>query len=304
MKPQGTGLRPAPENKGTADLVPGGTIVTVTGQKGNWLRIVLDDGREGFSQRFLLDPVVGTPGPAAQAAQVAQAPEATEVELAVWNSVKDTTLPAELEAYLAIYPNGVFAPLARIRLGALRGTPNAEAAARDKRRVTGRPKRRVTGRPKRRVTGRQDWPRARLAFSQGKFVIADFEIGTIQNMHLDNYRLTGPAQSAFISHYRVRDGQIWVDGIDDIRVAVEILNSTYSVNFSPSDIERRNNGYGRAYLGFAVIDSWYCGFLVQDFDNDTERIYGEVCIGAQASAPQKSVLAGDVREMVDGIRRP
>ncbi len=160
VKPQGTGLRPAPENKGTADLVPGGTIVTVTGQKGNWLRIVLDDGREGFSQRFLLDPVVGTPGPAAQAAQVAQAPEATEVELAVWNSVKDTTLPAELEAYLAIYPNGVFAPLARIRLGALRGTPNAEAAAkrrvtgRLKRRVTGRPKRRVTGKPKRRVTGR------------------------------------------------------------------------------------------------------------------------------------------------------
>ena len=31
----------------------------------------------------------------------------------------------------------------------------------------------------------------------------------IQNMHLDNYRLTGPAQSAFISHYRVRDGQIF-----------------------------------------------------------------------------------------------
>ena len=238
-----------------------------------------------------MDPVVETPGPAAQAAQVAQAPAATEVELAVWNSVKDTTLPAELEAYLAIYPNGVFAPLARIRLEALRGTPNAEAAAQ-------------AAREQEAQAGKQDWPRARLAFSQGKFVIADFEIGTIQNMHLDNYRLTGPAQSAFISHYRVRDGQIWVDGIDDIRVAVEILNSTYSFNFSPSDIERRNNGYGRAYLGFAVIDSWYCGFLVQDFDNDTERIYGEVCIGAQASAAQKSVLAGDVREMVDGIRRP
>ena len=270
-----------------------------------------------------MDPVVGTPGPAAQAAQVAQAPEATEVELAVWNSVKDTTLPAELEAYLAIYPNGVFAPLARIRLGALRGTPNAEAAAqaardreaqaardreaqaaRDREAQAARDREAQAARDREAQAGKQDWPRARLAFSQGKFVIADFEIGTIQNMHLDNYRLTGPAQSAFISHYRVRDGQIWVDGIDDIRVAVEILNSTYSVNFSPSDIERRNNGYGRAYLGFAVIDSWYCGFLVQDFDNDTERIYGEVCIGAQASAPQKSVLAGDVREMVDGIRRP
>ena len=103
---------------------------------------------------------------------------------------------------------------------------------------------------------------------------------------------------------QVRDGQIWVDGIDRIGVAVEILNSTYGVNFSPSDIERRSNSYGRAYLGFVVIDSWYCGFFVEDFDNDTERIYGEVCIGAQASAAQKSVFAGDVREMVDGIGRP
>ena len=191
--------------------------------------------------------------------------------------------------------------------GALRGTPNAEAAAqaaRDREAQAARDREAQAARDREAQAGKQDWPRARLAFSQGKFVIADFEIGTIQNMHLDNYRLTGPAQSAFISHYRVRDGQIWVDGIDDIRVAVEILNSTYSVNFSPSDIERRNNGYGRAYFGFAVIDSWYCGFLVQDFDNDTERIYGEVCIGAQASAAQKSVLAGDVREMVDGIRRP
>jgi hypothetical protein len=62
--------------------------------------------------------------------QVAQAaPTADEVELAVWNSVKDTTFPAELGAYLAIYPNGIFAPLARIRLEAMLGaTPEAQAA--------------------------------------------------------------------------------------------------------------------------------------------------------------------------------
>ncbi|MBT5860358.1 MAG: hypothetical protein HOH89_04315, partial [Alphaproteobacteria bacterium] len=128
VKPQGTGLRLAPENKGPTEVIPGGTNVAVTGQVGNWYRVVLDDGREGFTQRFLLDPVAETL--AAPAAQLAQAPAADEVELAVWNSVKDTTFPAELEAYLAIYPNGIFAPLARIRLAALQAaTPEAEAAA-------------------------------------------------------------------------------------------------------------------------------------------------------------------------------
>jgi TPR repeat protein len=55
-------------------------------------------------------------GPApAQQAQRAQA-----AEIAFWQSVRDSGNPCELEAYLAAYPRGVFAPLASIRLRALR----------------------------------------------------------------------------------------------------------------------------------------------------------------------------------------
>jgi len=46
-------------------------------------------------------------------------PDAAEIEF--WRSVKETAIPAELEAYLKAYPEGQFAPLARIRLKALTG---------------------------------------------------------------------------------------------------------------------------------------------------------------------------------------
>ncbi len=59
----------------------------------------------------LSDPVP-TPGDAAQA---------SAMELEFWQSVKAAEDPAELEAYLKAYPNGQFAPLARIRLGKLKG---------------------------------------------------------------------------------------------------------------------------------------------------------------------------------------
>ena len=44
-------------------------------------------------------------------------------ETVFWQSVADSTNPAELEAYLARWPDGVYAPLARIRLEALRDPP-------------------------------------------------------------------------------------------------------------------------------------------------------------------------------------
>lgn len=43
-------------------------------------------------------------------------------EIAFWDSVKDSKNPAELQAYLQAYPQGKFAALARIRIGALGGT--------------------------------------------------------------------------------------------------------------------------------------------------------------------------------------
>jgi len=41
-------------------------------------------------------------------------------EIAFWNSVRSTTNPLELEAYLIAYPNGRFAPLAKVRLKVLK----------------------------------------------------------------------------------------------------------------------------------------------------------------------------------------
>lgn len=46
--------------------------------------------------------------------------QATSAELTFWESVRDSEDPREIEAYLNAYPNGQFAPLARIRLNKLK----------------------------------------------------------------------------------------------------------------------------------------------------------------------------------------
>jgi len=46
--------------------------------------------------------------------------QAEQAEIAFWNSIAGSKTPAEFEAYLTAYPNGTFAPLARIRLKALK----------------------------------------------------------------------------------------------------------------------------------------------------------------------------------------
>lgn len=42
-------------------------------------------------------------------------------EVAFWNSIKDSKNPAEYQAYLQAFPNGIFAPLARLRVQQLGG---------------------------------------------------------------------------------------------------------------------------------------------------------------------------------------
>ena len=59
-------------------------------------------------------------GLAAEPTPVGLVPAASETELVFWNSVKDSTSLADFEAYLASFPNGVFAALARNRLAALK----------------------------------------------------------------------------------------------------------------------------------------------------------------------------------------
>ncbi|MCX7893927.1 MAG: hypothetical protein N2544_16360, partial [Burkholderiales bacterium] len=56
--------------------------------------------------------------PAPQAGRPEAKPEASQ-EALFWESVRASANRAELEAYLAKYPDGTFAPLARARLDAL-----------------------------------------------------------------------------------------------------------------------------------------------------------------------------------------
>jgi hypothetical protein len=50
-------------------------------------------------------------------------PEADAVELAYWDTMKDSDNPDMFRAYLERYPDGAFAPLAKVRLGEL-GAPS------------------------------------------------------------------------------------------------------------------------------------------------------------------------------------
>ncbi|HWB49101.1 MAG TPA: hypothetical protein VG651_08325 [Stellaceae bacterium] len=52
-------------------------------------------------------------------------------EITFWNSVRESNNPAELKAYLSTYPQGTFAPLAKLRLNQLQpaGTAPTEASA-------------------------------------------------------------------------------------------------------------------------------------------------------------------------------
>ena len=70
-------------------------------------------------QQALLDEA---DGPAAEAA--AADPEVSAVELAFWDTVKDSTNPDMYAAYLDRYPEGAFAALAKVRLEELGSTPS------------------------------------------------------------------------------------------------------------------------------------------------------------------------------------
>lgn len=48
---------------------------------------------------------------------------AVDKEVVFWNSIKDSSSPGQFEAYLAQFPDGTFAPLARVRLEELKAKP-------------------------------------------------------------------------------------------------------------------------------------------------------------------------------------
>jgi adenylate cyclase len=54
-------------------------------------------------------------------------PDLVAVELAFWDTVKDSDNPAMFDAYLERYPDGAFAPLAKVRLSDLASSPTPKA---------------------------------------------------------------------------------------------------------------------------------------------------------------------------------
>ena len=67
--------------------------------------------------------------PAVSATQQQPPPASAELEGLFWQSIMNSTNPAEFEAYLAQFPNGVFRALAEARLAALRAPANDPPAA-------------------------------------------------------------------------------------------------------------------------------------------------------------------------------
>ena len=80
------------------------------------------------AQVALPGPTVATAvQPQASPAGGAAPPVSAELEGLFWQSVMNSTNPAEFEAYLAQFPNGVFSALALARLAALASPPGAAA---------------------------------------------------------------------------------------------------------------------------------------------------------------------------------
>ena len=85
-------------------------------------------GRPTFSER---EPAGAGPASSLTSATAVSAaqqrpssPSTSEVEVVFWQSIADSTNPAEFEAYLRRFPNGMFTELAQIRVETLRAASN------------------------------------------------------------------------------------------------------------------------------------------------------------------------------------
>lgn len=81
----------------------------------------IDDRMEGSGEFMLARAVIPPPAPA----QTASALAPGALDLAFWQSIQGSRNAAEYEAYLARFPNGTFAVLARNRIAELRTPPPA-----------------------------------------------------------------------------------------------------------------------------------------------------------------------------------
>ncbi len=78
---------------------------------------------------LVLSLTLASASPLAFAQAPTPAQQVSSPEVTFWGSVRDSQDPAEIEAYLKAYPNGQFAPLARIRLKRLKAGATSEEPA-------------------------------------------------------------------------------------------------------------------------------------------------------------------------------
>ena len=87
-------------------------------------------GQPTFRERSSEGAVATPAAPAAvSAARQQSSATSSEMEVVFWQSIANSTNPAEFEAYLSQFPNGVFRTLAEVRLAALRAGSSAAPAA-------------------------------------------------------------------------------------------------------------------------------------------------------------------------------
>jgi uncharacterized caspase-like protein len=94
------------------------------------------DGKQvPWDSSSLTGPVVLNPSPVQHTTTNPPATSETDktVELAYWNTIKDSTDKSFFDAYLQQYPNGVFAPLAKLKISVIEANQKqAETAALEK----------------------------------------------------------------------------------------------------------------------------------------------------------------------------
>ena len=76
----------------------------------------------GYLDGSQVEALRGRGGSRPPASAGAATPDSGELEVVFWQSIQNSTNPAEFEAYLRRFPNGVFSELAQVRLAALRGS--------------------------------------------------------------------------------------------------------------------------------------------------------------------------------------
>ena len=148
----------------------------------------------------------------------------------------------------------------------------------------------------------RNWPGSKVQFTLGPFTIGEFVKDSVEFSYLDKYHLVGPTQGNVV-HQMLKNDRVWTNLVVGVGGGASEINTIYNVNLVAGDIEKIVNGYGLAYVGFSILqENWYCGLFIEKID-DTARMYGEVCIGAQTTASQKSAFAEDYRLLIKGIER-